>query len=236
MKQHQGSCQHGLEPTDVESRTRGVFFQARFSHPLTLALAALTLSPIGCSVDGSPTASMRSAVALPAPSIRQTDSHGVPLPFITTFPDRWSAANSGTTYEPCTALTSSELLAAGIDPSTARDAAVVNHQTLRGCNWFYAGGQESGSLSHFTGNTPTFEQDMEDRSRFEVTYDITLAGRHVMVDSADSVACETTVKSGRSPVTVIVSKLFKPIGREAVCKRAIDFMRIVIDRMPPADR
>lgn len=76
----------------------------------------------------------------------------------------------------------------------------------------------------------------DDRSLYQVSYDITLDGRHVLVDSSDAMACMTTVKSGRSPVLVRVSKLFKPIGREAVCKRAIDFTRLVIDRMPPAER
>ena len=214
----------------------GLTFPSNPRRSLSTTLALLALTPLACAVDGSPTATTDSVTTSTPQSIRQTDARGVRLPFTTTFPDRWSSGNDGTTYEPCTALTSTELRAAGLDPSTAEDAAVVNHQTVRGCIWYFTGGSESGTLSHATGNMPTFEQNMEDRDQYQVSYDITLNGRHVLVDSIDAAACMTTVKSGRSPVLVRVSKLFKPIGREAVCKRAIDFTRLVIDRMPPADR
>ncbi|MCB1295305.1 MAG: DUF3558 family protein [Gordonia sp.] len=191
--------------------------------------------PSGCSVDGSPTATVDSRVGVPGSSIRQTDARGVALPFVTPFPDRWSTNNDGTTYEPCTALTDAELGDAGLDPATAMDVAVANHQTARGCIWYFHGGPDAGLLSHATGNRPTFEQDMKDRGWYEVSYDISIKGRLVLVDSRDTTDCMATVKSGKSPVIVGTSKLFKPIGREAVCQRAIDFMKRVIDRMPPPE-
>ncbi len=210
-------------------------FNDRASRLLTLTAMVLMCMSTGCSIDGFPITTTDSSVESSRSSVRQTDARGIALPFVTPFPDRWSTNNDGTSYEPCTALTDAELINAGLDPTTVEDIAVANHQTARGCIWYFHGGPDAGLLSHATGNRPTFEQDIKDRSWYEVSYDISIKRRHVLVDSRSATACMTTVKSGKSPVFVRASKLFKPIGREAVCQRAIDFMKRVIDRMPPPE-
>ena len=207
---------------------------ARAPISTALVFTAAILVASGCTVNGSPASAPHSGNEDARPTIRQTDTRGIKLPFTTSFPDRWSANNDGTTYEPCTALTGAELRGAGIDPTTVKDIAVANHQTARGCMWDYIGDHTAGKVAHATGNLPTFEESQTDREWYEVSYDLKIKGRLVLVNSKAATLCMTTVKSGRSPVDITVSKIFDPIGREAVCKRAIDFTRLVINRMPPA--
>ena len=53
------------------------------SRPLALAIVGVMCMPSGCSVDGSPTATVDSRVGVPGSSIHQTDARGVALPFVT---------------------------------------------------------------------------------------------------------------------------------------------------------
>ena len=80
---------------------------------ITTALCAVLIAGIaGCAaVKGRPVpvplpSSASETHASVEPQIRQTDSMGRPLPFVTLFPNRWSGNNDGTPYEPCTSLRS----------------------------------------------------------------------------------------------------------------------------------
>lgn len=163
-------------------------------------------------------------------AIRQNDDSGNRLPFTTTFPERWSRNNNGTKYEPCTALTDAELVDAGLDPHSVSDIALANRQTARGCQWEYANLRNSG-LSQATGNAPTFESRMTDRDWYKISWDITIDGHLVMVDSSDVYMCSTTVKSGHSPVVTIADRIGDLISMSELCDYAIDFTRRTIPKM-----
>ena len=200
--------------------------------PFPIAAAAIVvLCSTSCAVDGEPGAATSASNTIEP--IRQTDSSGKILPFVTRFPDRWSANNDGTTYEPCTALTDTEIAAAGLDPESVADAAIANHQTARGCRWKHSGIQLSG-IGQITGNRPTFEERMKLRSDFKAWWDLTIDGRLVMVDPDSAASCTVTVKSGRSPVSTIVTRTWKAPPTKELCAIAIDFTRRTIPKMEPA--
>ncbi|MBD0023917.1 DUF3558 domain-containing protein [Gordonia pseudamarae] len=188
---------------------------------------------VSCAIAGVPSPSADSTDTTSTPtSIRQTDDHGKELPFTTKFPDRWSANNDGTTYEPCTSLTDTELSALGVDPTTVKDVALANHQTARGCIWSYRG-RWMGGVSHFTGDKPTFEEEKKDRSWYEKSYDITIDGRLVLVDYWDSSRCITTVEVEHASVSTIVTRLWNPPPESELCNLAIEFTKLTLPKMPP---
>lgn len=207
----------------------------RIIRTATIASTAIaTFASTACAVNGAPS-SITSTSPLGRTSsdaIRQNDDSGKKLPFTTTFPDRWSSNNDGTKYEPCTALTDSELVDAGIDPHSVSDIALANRQTARGCKWEYANLRNSG-LSQATGDAPTFENRMTDRDWYKTSWDIRIDGRLVMVDSASPYTCSTTVKSGRSPVVTIADRITDVISLTELCNYAIDFTRRTIPKMEP---
>ncbi|WP_431817923.1 DUF3558 family protein [Gordonia jacobaea] len=209
----------------------------------TLTAAAIFLLAVfavsGCSqvgvVPGEPT----SAAANPGESanakadVRQTDEAGRPLPFTTVFPRRWSNGNDGTTYEPCTAADTTTLRAAGLDPRSARDAAIADHQTARGCRWSYTG-STSHSLTQIVGNNgPLHEYKLKKSTSFVWRPDTSINMRLVAVGSVHELGeCTAMVDSGRAIVFTRMSAYSDPPPIDEICDKAIAFTRATIDQMP----
>ncbi len=75
--------------------------------------------------------------------------------------------------------------------------------------WDYAG-HAQGGVDQATGNKPTFEENILDRKWYSLSYDLTIAGRLVLVNSRDRFTCMTTVKSAHSPVHTAVTRTSHP--------------------------
>ena len=98
--------------------------------------------------------------------------------------------------------------------------------------WDYAG-HAQGGVDQATGNKPTFEENILDRNWYTLSYDLTIAGRLVLVDSRDRFTCMTTVKSAHSPVHTIVTRTSDPPPVTELCRKAIEFTTLTIPKMPP---
>ncbi|QGS26423.1 DUF3558 domain-containing protein [Gordonia bronchialis] len=219
----------------------------RVSYPVDGAVAKLmlvvgalasTTAVTACSVSGT-AVGVRSSVVqsqMPAPDpIRQVDDGGRRLPFATTFPHRWSRNNDGTTYEPCTALSPAALQSLHLDPATAKDAAVADGQTARGCSWRYQGQRYSRVAQH-VGNMNGGVTGISDyklrNDDFTWFPDLNIGGRRVGLFSLGGDACDTIVESGRAFVftDVALGRLDDDVTEN--CNRAIAFTRATIDLMP----
>ena len=204
----------------------------------TLTLLLLTCLLGACSsVEGLPQSQNPSIATLSgtstADTIRQTDARGRPLPFTNTFPRRWSNGNDGTTYEPCTAATMTILAANSLDPLSVKDAAIVDHQTARGCRWsinFY----ESAYLSQIVGNQPQLDiYKKQQNGIVEWMPDISIRDRRAAVGSSPSATdCTTFVQSGAAIVATRASMNIYPLTIDEICDKAIAFTRATIDQMP----
>ncbi|MGV9827882.1 DUF3558 family protein [Gordonia sp. NPDC003429] len=202
---------------------------------MAILAGSLTASGTGCSIEGTPV--VQHARTLPGATqaaIRQTDDSGRHLPFDTAFPDRWNTGNDGTTYEPCTAATDSILNSADLDPSTARDAAAANNQTIRGCEWRYIG-NNSGLLSQYVANAQALSEYKPRQSGIiEWFPDESVAGRQVAVGTlGGSDECTAIVVSGRAHVATSVTIPFSPPPLADICAKAVDFTRATIDLAGP---
>ncbi|MGV9860461.1 DUF3558 domain-containing protein [Gordonia sp. NPDC003425] len=186
-----------------------------------------------CSTDGNPVAQSGVSVTSTTQSIRQTDAQGRRLPFMTRFPNRWNIGNDGTTYEPCTAVAPSVLVSAGLDPSTAQDAALADFQTLRGCRWLYAG-STLGSVSQIVANAENldaYKQRQSDVLRWFP--DQSINGRRVAVGAFHAPGmCIAIVASGKSHVASTVSLPTDTPPIADICAKAVDFTRATIDQIP----
>ncbi|MGV9827895.1 DUF3558 family protein [Gordonia sp. NPDC003429] len=161
----------------------------------------------GCSMNGTPvTQSTTGIISTTKVAIRQTDSEGRRLPFDTKFPDRWNTGNDGTPYEPCTAIRDSVLRTAGVNPSTAEDAALANYQTLRGCMWRYEGTRH-GFISQVVANSePLAEYKKRQSVIIRWFPNTSINGRTVAVGAFQGPKrCLTIVDTGRSHVTTSVA-------------------------------
>lgn len=192
----------------------------------------------GCEVDGTAIVS-QSKPKETSPSanpmiVRQTDSEGQPLPFVTLFPNRWSSGNDGTTYEPCTAISAQELRSLDLIPETASDAAVADHQTVRGCTWFYRN-SETPSMSQSVGNAkPIAEYKAQLSTTMDWLPDITISNRVVAIGSLAPDTCSTATRSGRANVVTMYSvSPVDPPPLPTLCAKALEFTRATIDKMPP---
>lgn len=210
---------------------------ARFRARVGALLSASAFCVAGCGEESISTLSHdNSSTSL---SIRQTDDHGTRLPFDTRHPNRWSRANNGSTYEPCTALGANDLRLQGLDPATVEDAAGTDGQTLRGCVWASfreLDGLPDWSISQFVGNSGGLQ---EYKRRYSSLRDIwapdkSVAGRTIGVHRSEVPnSCDTYVQSGRAGVHTVVSHhgLNRPDPAE-ICAKAIEFTRATIAKMP----
>ena len=192
----------------------------------------------GCSVSGTAVGESSSVVQSPTATsapIRQVDDLGRRLPFTTTFPNRWSRNNDGTSYEPCTAVTLGILQLHNLDPRSVEDSAIADGQTVRGCNWRFRG-EEFSTLGQDVGNMNGGDTGISDyKLRYaDFTWfpDLSIGGRRVGLFSLGGDACDTIVESGTAFVFTNVA-----LGRSGDdvtenCKRAIAFTRATIDLMP----
>lgn len=200
-----------------------------------VAVSTAVLSACGQAVsDSEAGVSMISSTTPPGP--RQVDDSGKRLPFDTLHHHRWNAANSGTKYEPCTALSVGELDKLGVEPTSVRDAAGTDGQTLRGCIWDYSGNSVVGPwrVSQFVGNSPSLAADKISKAGASNIWlaDRRFDGRTVGVRSAsDGYSCATYVQSGRAAVDTIVSVVGK-VPPSEICDRALEFTRATISKMP----
>lgn len=158
------------------------------------------------------------------------------LPFDSTFTKRWNSANDGTDYEPCVAASAQILSDLGVDPTSVRDAAGTDGQTLRGCDWEYRGdGGARWTVSQIVGDS---EGLASYKRRYQAGHwrdDLDLAGRTVgVIEEPDFGNCGTYVQSGASGVHTIVFHRGRPHpATDEVCERALAFTRATIGQMPP---
>lgn len=211
-----------------------------FRRPrVVLIVVAFCLSVVACDEAGSPVAE-RSRSSHPAESaprtqpIRQTDDAGRRLPFTTRFPNRWSANNDGTRYEPCTAVTNSELLSFELDPNSVRDVAAADHQTARGCRWSYQADRLT-SLAQYLGNLEgSGATDLASykhvNSNWHWLADESIDGRTAAIETIGRDECSTYLVSGRAVVVTAVALRNSESG--VVCERALAFTRATIARIP----
>lgn len=166
-----------------------------------------------------------------------SDSRYRTLPFDTTFTKRWNAANDGTDYEPCTALSREVLMSVGVDPDSVLDAAGTDGQTARGCKWQYAdpGRRDRWVVIQIVGNSPglAVEKRSVSSSADRWLPDIGIAGRVVGVHYREfGSMCETYVQSGSAAVSTIVTTHDELAESNEICDRAIAFTRATIDKIP----
>ncbi|MEE4022712.1 DUF3558 family protein [Gordonia sp. PKS22-38] len=167
-------------------------------------------------------------------AIRQTDDLGEPLPFETWHRKRWNSSNDGTSYEPCTAVTPSIASSLGLDPDSIADAATVDGQTLRGCEWHYAAeGMDNWSISQVVADYESLQYYKNRNESFDWMDDQHLNGRSIGVGSLNNGHCFSYVQSQDSGVMTAVNFSALPIPplRE-ICDRAIDLTRATIDQIP----
>lgn len=170
------------------------------------------------------------------PTIRQTDDAGRPLPFRTVFPNRWSTNNDGTSYEPCTSVTDAVLTSQGLDPSSARDAASVDHQTVRGCQWAIANTRRSSVSQHVGNMAGSRSGSLDDYKAFNDDFmwfpDQIIDGRTVGLFSLGADDCATIVVSGRAFVFTDATLDRDDASVAENCRVALAFTRATISQIP----
>lgn len=203
------------------------------------AIASLLIWTSACtSVTGEPISEPQSPIATTStPGIRQTDSSGRNLPFVTDFQNRWNINNDGSTYEPCTQVSNDVIRSFGLDPSSVHDVAASDFQTARGCDWRYAEDGRS-SISQFVGNILRPNEGLsghKDLNQAGTTWfpDIEVEGRRVLVESMMPGDCTVYVQSGTAVVITSVTRLgFRRPATQEVCREATAFLRATIDEIP----
>ncbi|NDZ93275.1 DUF3558 domain-containing protein [Streptomyces sp. SID6673] len=201
-------------------------------YALTLGIVACLIA-CGCgpTQQGTPVSeSSKSNTDEP----RQLDDVGKELPFHNQFPQRWNSSNDGTSYEPCTAVNTVELNSLGIDPMSVADAATVDGQTLRGCEWSRRPpAEKEWSVAQLVANSRSLQAYKEKYRTNTWRPDVSMSGRNVgiMLDSGDS--CWTYVQSGRAGVLTQASYFSLPRKPYSeLCDVAIEFTRATIDKIP----
>ena len=200
----------------------------------TILFISILASGCASTIRGTPQSQMTQAGSS-TDRPRQTDSRGVPLPFVTEFYDRWNPANSGSTYEPCTALSKSDLLSLGLDPNSVKDAAVVDGQTARGCSWFSVPPTAGDLYVHQTvGNSPSLQAYKKKYKNIAVwRSDLMINGRQVGLEEDVMGGCTTYVQSaGAGVVTGTTSSGNRKLSLDDQCARALEFTRATIVGIP----
>lgn len=203
-----------------------------------IILISACLFVVSCAASGTAVRELprsRSLATSITVEVRQTDDQGRSLPFKTVFPNRWSFRNNGTSYEPCTAVSSKALRVLGADAASVRDSASADSQTARGCSWtISAGDVKFASVSQVVGNSPPLSEYKQARAgTVQWMPDISFAGRPALVGTSLIGECEIHVRSGSAGVGTIVTFLVDPPPTSEICAKAIAFTRATIDQMPP---
>lgn len=208
----------------------------RVAASFVLATTAILL--VACTTPGVPVGiSAEASSTAEEPPIRQTDDAGVPLPFDNKFPNRWSANNDGTAYEPCTQVSVDALSRVRVDLTSVEDVADSDHQTARGCTWKFDG-EPLSSLSHFVGDLidPGAGLDgYRKLNRGGTTWfpDREIAGRRVLAGATGANECTLIVRSGDAVVvsTIIRFDPSRPPA-EVICRDVEAFLSSTISRVP----
>ncbi|MET2979418.1 DUF3558 family protein [Gordonia polyisoprenivorans] len=180
-----------------------------------------------------PVDSIARSTTAPAPTTRQTDANGVSLPFKTKFTHRWNSNNDGTLYEPCTAVNAEVLSKFNLSAQTARDVALADQQTARGCDWETEGDPFS-SITQSVGNAPSLtEYKARQSGHMKWLPDVELANRSVAVGIITSGECTTYVASGTAVVATSATFHIDLPPEDQVCAKAIAFTAATINKMPP---
>lgn len=202
------------------------------------SFSALIVILAACTTQGVPESSpSQQSVSASSPTIRQTDDSGRKLPFETSFPNRWSINNDGSSYEPCTQVSLEVIRESGLDPKSVNDAAASDFQTLRGCEWTYFD-DELSTVSQFVGNIINPAAGLEGHKALnsagtEWFPDREIGGRRVLVGSIAPSDCAVYVRSGNAVVVTAVTRF--DIDRpptDRICDMAADFLRATIERIP----
>lgn len=164
---------------------------------------------------------------------QQNAATPIPLPFENIFPNRWNSSNNGSPYEPCVAFSDRELERFEIDPDSLEDAAQVDGQGTRGCNWLMP---DKFSLGQVVTNSGSLDEYKKGTSDYEWMPDIEFQGRTVAqfaLNFEDSGTCSTYVQSGAAGVitNVVTSKTDAGRAMDA-CTVVQDFTRAYIDKIP----
>jgi hypothetical protein len=206
------------------------------ARSFVLLAMVLTLNS-ACAVAGEPVAERTQSISSSTAITRQTDDRGRQLPFVTKFPNRWSANNDGTSYEPCTYVPGDVLRRVGLDPHTATDVASSDHQTARGCAWKRQG-EPRIVLEQFVADLWTSDGDLDGfklRNSAGTTWrqDKMLDGRRVAVGWVDGARCSTYLISGDSVVVTALTDFtqVRP-NTESICSSAVDITRATIPGIP----
>lgn len=204
-----------------------------------LAAALLSSALAGCSTSGTPipTTEVRSQQSSATPTVRQTDDEGRALPFTTTFPNRWSINNDGSSYEPCTQVANDVLQRFGLIAASATDVAGSDFQTARGCRWKYDDG--SSYIAQFVGNIIRPADGLSGHkalnSAGKVWFpDLSIGGRRVLASSIGDGDCSVHVRSGNAVVVTSVTRFdLEPPPVAEVCATASAFLGATIGEIPP---
>ncbi|MGV9669225.1 DUF3558 family protein [Gordonia sp. NPDC003504] len=166
--------------------------------------------------------------------IRQTDDVGNELPFRTSYPNRWNNLNDGSSYEPCTALTSQQLASLELIAESAADIALADRQTARGCKWEFSD-LRLAHISQIVGNgpdLPTYKSKQASTVQWQP--DSEIAGRSVAIGTEPSSnSCTAYVRSGTAIVATGAAIPINPPPTPEICAKALAFTRATIDKMPP---
>ena len=174
-------------------------------------------------VAGDPTSALKS----PRTSVK-------PLPFTPTIQGRTNDRTDGTTFEPCSAYTDTELRSLNINPATRMDAAAVDFANYRGCGWRgtdYTAARGGYEYSQIVGRELTLDEYKKSMSHREWQPDRMVHGRPLAV-SATLDYCSAAFRSEWSIVSTIVASNTPSPGNVAVCDRAIAFATLAITKAP----
>lgn len=201
-----------------------------------VVLAVLSLLFVAaCQVDDPTTEAVPGggSTVLESGSRSPTKNPSVALPFENPFPDRWNSSNDGTSYEPCVAFSDAELLQFGINPAQIEDAALVNGQGSRGCNWLM---RDTFGFGQVVTNSPSLADYRRATPELKWMPDLSINGRPVGMFglNGDSSTCSSYVQSESAGVVTNVSISSAPEARAQfdACTVVEDFTRAYIEKIP----
>lgn len=196
-----------------------------------LALVSAGFFLTACQVPDSSTQAVPGTSDISAAA--EVTATPIPLPIDNRFPNRWNDSNNGSTYEPCIAFSANELRAFGIDPESLEDAALVDGQGTRGCNWFT---RDAFGFGQVVTNSRSLEDYKKGTPEYDWRPDLEFGGRLVGLFSPkfeDSGICSTYVQSGRAAVVTNVVASKSKQGRTLdPCRQVQDFTSAYIDKIP----
>ena len=206
----------------------------KLSRLTAVTVFYLTIS--ACSVSGEgaqPGLGSPTSQSLPSASTSTSTSVEVSLPFHNPFPNRWNSSNDGTTFEPCVAFSEKELLRFGVDPAVIEDAALVDGQGVRGCEWFMP---RSFSLNVVVTNSTSLDDYKSGRGELLWKPDLVVDDRVVGIAqlNSDDHVCMTYIQSSAAIVatSVVITGGVEALRNYDPCQLVIDFTKSYLDRIP----